>query len=249
MPACAKLTKNGPIDYQYDYRSGSNRKARPAAFSVLAGGRNPSRFRGFGVVKWWEYGMNNPVTFTDHTGLKPSDFTGADWAIVRAALNIVNKHQTPGASIDSDVLYPMGEWVGELAPGRGAVTNMDTGSIGINVYNLRRTDWSNEAKLVWAVANLSNELYHARGKKGDNESTECERDLLNRWRDSLIGRDELLKKYNLGDSTPEDYFAISKDPYLRQLQTRIDIIDRVRSGYQPIPISDESTQTIQRDVP
>lgn len=69
MPACAKLTKNSPIDYQYDYRSGSNRKARPAAFSVLAGGRNPSRFRGFGVVKWWEYGANNPVTFTDSTGL------------------------------------------------------------------------------------------------------------------------------------------------------------------------------------
>ena len=72
MPACAKLTKNGPIDYQYDYRSGSNRKARPAAFSVLAGGRNPSRFRGFGVVKWWDYGANNPVNRVDHTGLNPS---------------------------------------------------------------------------------------------------------------------------------------------------------------------------------
>ena len=72
MPACAKLTKNGPIDYQYDYRSGSNRKARPAAFSVLAGGRKPSCFRGFGVVKWWEYGNNNPVRFVDPDGLDPS---------------------------------------------------------------------------------------------------------------------------------------------------------------------------------
>ena len=71
MPACAKLTKNGPIDYQYDYRSGSNRKARPAAFSVLAGGRKPSCFRGFGVVKRWLYGANNPVSLSDPDGLEP----------------------------------------------------------------------------------------------------------------------------------------------------------------------------------
>ena len=76
MPACAKLTKNGPIDYQYDYRSGSNRKARPAAFSVLAGGRKPSCFRGFGVVKRWLYGANNPVNYVDPDGLLKRDAQG-----------------------------------------------------------------------------------------------------------------------------------------------------------------------------